>query len=131
MGIGAAITGTGSQMTIIAVGFDIYDRTASTFAVSLVGVFALAPMIIFGLYGGAFSDRFDRRRVALIAACVAWGSTAAIAIDSWMGVPDPVPLSVFVAFSSVVAIMVKFAPQTRVPAGCASSGDRKPVRWGT
>lgn len=115
MWAGAAITGIGSQMTIVAVGLDIYDRTASTLAVSLVAAFALAPMIIFGLYGGALADRFDRRRVALIAAVGAWGSTAAIAVYSWLGVPDIAPLYVFITINSVAAVMVQVARSAMVP----------------
>jgi len=115
MWAGAAITGIGSQMTIVAVGLDIYDRTASTLAVSLVAAFALGPMIIFGLYGGALADRFDRRRVALISAGAAWGSTAAIAIYSWMGVPELWPLYAFITINSVAAVMVQVARQTMIP----------------
>jgi len=115
MWAGAAITGIGSQMTIVAVGLDIYDRTASTLAVSLVAAFALGPMIIFGLYGGALADRFDRRRVALIAAYAAWGSTAAIAVYSWLGVPDIWPLYAFITVNSVAAVMVQVARQAMIP----------------
>jgi MFS family permease len=115
MWAGAAITGIGSQMTIVAVGLDIYDRTASTLAVSLVAAFALGPMIIFGLYGGALADRFDRRTVALVAAIAAWASTAAIALYSWMGVPDIWPLYVFITLNSVAAVMVQVARSAMVP----------------
>lgn len=115
MWAGAAITGIGSQMTIVAVGLDIYDRTESTLAVSLVAAFALGPMIIFGLYGGALADRFDRRRVALVAAIAAWSSTAAIAVYSWLGVPDIWPLYAFITVNSVAAVMVQVARQAMVP----------------
>jgi hypothetical protein len=33
-------------MTVVAVGVQVYSLTHSTFAVSLVGVFALGPMIL-------------------------------------------------------------------------------------
>ena len=115
MWAGAAVTGIGSQMTIVAVGLDIYDRTASTLAVSLVAAFALGPMIIFGLYGGALADRFDRRMVALVAAIAAWVSTAAIALYSWLGVPDIWPLYVFITVNSVAAVMVQVARSAMVP----------------
>lgn len=113
--VGTAVTGIGSQMTIVAVGLDIYERTASTLAVSLVAAFALVPMVVFGLYGGALADRFDRRRVALVAASVAWGSTAAIALYSWLGIPDIAPLYVFITLNSVAAIMVQVARSAMVP----------------
>ena len=52
-------------MTIVAVGLHIFDLTHSTLAVALVALFALVPMIVFGLYGGVLADAFDRRTVAL------------------------------------------------------------------
>src|SRR3954451_2241826 len=69
--LGGAISGIGGQMTIVAVGLHIYDLTGSTLAVSLVALFALGPMIVFGLYGGVLADAFDRRLVALVTAIVA------------------------------------------------------------
>ena len=114
MWAGAAITGIGSQMTIVAVGLDIYDRTASTLAVSLVAAFALIPMVVFGLYGGVLADSFDRRKVALLSAVVAWGSTAAIAIYSWLGVPEIWPLYLLITLNTVAATMVAVARQAMV-----------------
>ncbi len=51
------------------------ELTNSYVAVGLLGVVGIAPLIIFGLYGGALADAFDRRRMAIItelglAACV-------------------------------------------------------------
>jgi MFS family permease len=114
MWAGAAITGIGSQMTIVAVGLDIYDRTASTLAVSLVAAFALVPMIVFGLYGGILADSFDRRRVALLAAIVAWGSTAAIAVYSWAGSTEIWPLYLLITLNTIAATMVAVARHAMV-----------------
>ncbi|WP_370558446.1 hypothetical protein [Leifsonia xyli] len=50
--LGGAIAGVGGQMTIVAVGLHIYELTHSTLAVSLIALFALLTMIVFGLYGG-------------------------------------------------------------------------------
>jgi hypothetical protein len=77
------------RSTIVAVGLHIYAITGSTFAVSLVGAFALLPMIVFGLYGGMLADAFDRRLVLLVAAVVAWGSTITLAALAWTGVDTP------------------------------------------
>ena len=66
--IGAAISGIGAQLTIVAVGLQLYDITASTFAVALVGGISLLPMVIAGLWGGVLADAFDRRLVLIISA---------------------------------------------------------------
>ncbi len=71
-------------MTVVAVGLQIYEITASTFAVGLVGGIALLPMIVAGLWGGVLADVFDRRRLLIISSLVAWFSTLAlVALAAW------------------------------------------------
>ncbi len=115
MWIGAAITGIGGQMTIVAVGLHIYDLTASTFAVALLGLVALGPMILSGLYGGALADTFDRRRVALLSAIVAWASTAVIALLAWLDVQEVWPLYLLSTLNAVSSTLVGVARQAIVP----------------
>ncbi|MFM6973879.1 MAG: MFS transporter, partial [Agromyces sp.] len=50
--IGQALTGIGAQLTIVAVGLQIFDITQDTLAVGLVGGIALIPMLIAGPWGG-------------------------------------------------------------------------------
>lgn len=80
---GSAITSIGGTMTLVAVGLHIFELTGSTFAVAMVGVIALVPMIVFGLYGGMLADTFDRRRLALVAALLGWFSTLGLAVLAW------------------------------------------------
>ncbi|WAB82930.1 MFS transporter [Microcella daejeonensis] len=120
MWIGATVTGIGSQMTIIAVGLDIYARTSSTLAVSLVAAFALVPMVVFGLYGGVLADSFDRRKVALLSAIVAWVSTVALAGYAWvsalgLGAQELWPLYLLITLNTVASTMVGVARQAMVP----------------
>lgn len=80
--IGGAISGIGAQLTIVAVGLQIFDMTQSTLAVGLVGGIALVPMIIAGLWGGVLADAFDRRKVLIVSSLVAWCSTIALLVLS-------------------------------------------------
>ena len=43
-------------MTNVAVAIQVYALTGSSFYVGLVGLFALVPLVAFGLYGGAIAD---------------------------------------------------------------------------
>ena len=86
--VGNTVSGIGTQLTLVAVGLEVYDITRSTFAVALVGVVSLVPMIVAGLWGGMLADAFDRRKVALVAAVFAWLSTAAIALHAWLGLHE-------------------------------------------
>lgn len=115
MWAGASITGIGNQMTILAVGLQIYDITESTLAVSFVGLFALVPMIIAGFYGGALADAFDRRSVAIIAAIAAWGSTAAIATLAWLEVQTIWPLYLLITLNTVASTMEGIARSAIIP----------------
>ena len=112
---GNAISGIGSQMTVVAVGLHIYDITGSTFAVSLVGAFALLPMIVAGLYGGMLADAFDRRRVAFLAAVFAWISTIALAAIAFAGVETVWPFYLLTTVNAVAATIVGTVRASIVP----------------
>ena len=82
--IGQLLTGIGTQLTIVAVGLQIFDITGDTLAVGLVGGIALIPMLIAGPWGGMLADAFDRRTVLLAALSVSWLSTLGlVALSSW------------------------------------------------
>jgi MFS family permease len=59
----------GANLTIFAVPVQIYVLTANSAYVGLAGVFALVPLIVFGLFGGAWADAMDRRTLLIIASC--------------------------------------------------------------
>lgn len=85
--VGGLISGIGTFVSAVAVGLQIYDMTQSTFMVGLVGGVALVPMIIAGLWGGVLADVFDRRRVLIISALVAWASVLGlVALSIWEAV---------------------------------------------
>ncbi|MEU8134380.1 MFS transporter [Streptodolium elevatio] len=64
---GGTVSMLGQQMTSLAVAVQVYNLTGSNFSVGLVGLFSLAPLIVFGLLGGAIADSMDRRKLGLIA----------------------------------------------------------------
>lgn len=51
----------------IALGWEIYDRTRSAFALGLVGLVQVAPVVGLALVTGPIVDRHDRRRLASLA----------------------------------------------------------------
>lgn len=53
----------GSMITYIAIPFQIKNMTHSYIAVGLSGAIELAPLIIFGLYGGLLADALDRKKM--------------------------------------------------------------------
>jgi MFS family permease len=83
MWIGSTLAGLGGQLTVVAIMLHMYDLTGSTFAVAMIAVAGLVPMIIAGLYGGMLADAFDRRIIALIAATLNLASTVLLAVLAW------------------------------------------------
>ena len=60
------VTVIGAQLTVVAVPAQIYAQTGSSAYVGLTGVFGLVPLVVFGLYGGALADVFDRRTILMV-----------------------------------------------------------------
>ncbi len=60
------VTVIGAQLTVVAVPAQIYADTGSSAYVGLTGVFGLVPLVVFGLYGGALADVFDRRTMLVV-----------------------------------------------------------------
>lgn len=83
MWIGSTLAGLGGQLTIVTVMLHVFELTGSTFAVSMIAVAGLLPMVIAGIYGGMLADAFDRRAVALTAAVITLASTALLAALTW------------------------------------------------
>ena len=88
--VSTAIVATGSQFTVVAVPKQIYDLTGSSGFVGLAGAFGLVPLLIFGLWGGALADAFDRRTVILVtnvgvaATSVAFWVQAVVGANVWL-----------------------------------------------
>jgi MFS family permease len=63
---GTGISAIGSQITTVAIPFQLYEETGSTLLVGLLGIAALVPLLIVPIYGGAVADAVDRRRLLLL-----------------------------------------------------------------
>jgi MFS family permease len=79
------VTVVGAQLTVVAVPAQIYAETGSSAYVGLTGVFGLVPLVIFGLYGGALADVFDRRSILLVTTIGLIGTSALFWLQAWAG----------------------------------------------
>lgn len=100
---GMALSAVGTQLTLVAVSLQVYSLTESSLSVGLLGLFALVPLVVAGLYGGAIADAHDRRKVALVSGFFLWGSTMAIAAQAWAGIESVWLLYALVAVHSGAA----------------------------
>jgi MFS family permease len=80
---GLGLANMGTMVTATAVGLEVYDLTQSSASVGLLGAFSLVPVVAFGLYGGAWADAHDRRRISLIASTILWLTTIGIMLQAF------------------------------------------------
>ncbi|WP_240044498.1 MFS transporter, partial [Nocardioides albidus] len=79
------VTVVGAQLTVVAVPAQIYADTGSSAYVGLTGVFGLVPLVVFGLWGGALADHFDRRTMLLVTTCGLIGTAALFWVQAALG----------------------------------------------
>jgi MFS family permease len=92
---GVGISAIGSQVTTVAIPFQLYDETRSTLLVGMLGLAALVPLLIVPIYGGAVADAVDRRRLLLLSDVAQLLVTGGLLINALL--PNPSVWFLFVA----------------------------------
>ncbi len=72
----------GGMVSYVALPYQLHQLTGSNFAVGALGIVELAPLVVFGLYGGALADHVDRRLMLVVTGGAQVLLTAAIALSS-------------------------------------------------
>ncbi|WP_278314580.1 MFS transporter [Lolliginicoccus levis] len=122
------ITVIGAQLSIVAVPVQIYQITQNSAYVGLAGIFALVPLVIFGLWGGALADVMDRRLLMILATsglvltAVAFWAQAAAGLDNvWLILSLLALQQAFFAINQPTraAIIPRLLPGNQLPAANA------------
>jgi MFS family permease len=92
---GTGISAIGSQITAVAIPFQLYELTGSTLLVGLLGIAALVPLLVVPLYGGAVADAVDRRRMLLLSDLGLMVVTGGLLVNALL--PNPSVWFLFVA----------------------------------
>lgn len=123
--IASIVTMVGAQLTVVSVPAQIYDVTGSSAYVGLTGLFGLVPLVVFGLWGGALADHFDRRTMMIVTTVGLIGTSALFWVQAALGNTNVwVLLGLFAvqqAFFAVnsptrQAILPKLLPADQLPA---------------
>lgn len=88
---------TGTSFTFVAFPVLIYDLTRSPLLTAIVAAFQALPYLLFGLPAGALADRFDRKRVMVLADLANAVALISVPVASWSGLLT-VPHVLLVAF---------------------------------
>jgi MFS family permease len=84
---GQLIASLGSQLTVVAVGYQTYRLTSSTAMVGLVSLGQLVPLLAGSLLGGPLVDAWDRRRVLLCTQVLLAAGCAGLAVNAALAHP--------------------------------------------
>src|SRR5437870_4415684 len=74
----------GSMVTYVAVPYQVFDLTHSSFNVGMLGAAQLVPLLLFALWGGAYADAMDRRKLLVVSEIVMTAGSLALAINGMM-----------------------------------------------
>jgi len=84
--LGSCIASLGEQMLRLALGWQLYERTHSAFLLGMVGLVQLFPALVLSLYAGQVADRFNRKRIVMMAQGVAAVAAMGLAaLSYWRG----------------------------------------------
>ena len=79
---GQLIASLGSQLTVVAVGYQTYRLTGSTAMVGLVSLGQLVPLLAGSLLGGPLVDAWDRRKVLMATQVLLAAGATGLAVNS-------------------------------------------------
>ena len=82
---GQLVSLLGTQLTAVAVPFQVYRLTGSSLDVGLVSLAQLVPLVVCSLYGGSVIDAVDRRRLLLVVETLMAASSAGLALNADAG----------------------------------------------
>ena len=98
--VGQLISFVGTQLTVVAVPYQVFQLTGSSLQVGLVSLAQLGPLIIGSLIGGAAADSVDRRKLLLWMQVVMAVTTAGLALNAMLDKPRVWPIYVLTALSA-------------------------------
>jgi MFS family permease len=90
-----------TQIVSVAVGWQIYDLTRNPLDLGIVGIVQFLPSLLLVLVTGAASDRFGRRLIMGLSACVEALCALAILWLSFRGLEGPGPIFAVLAVFGV------------------------------
>jgi MFS family permease len=99
---GQLVSAFGSFLTIVALPVQIYELTKSSAMVGLLGTVQIVPLAATALWGGAYADSLDRRKLLMSAEVLLLLASIALFANSLRAHPSVALLFLIAAFASAV-----------------------------
>jgi MFS family permease len=112
---GQLISFLGSQLTVVAVPYEVFVLTKSSLAVGLVSLAQLGPLIVGSLIGGAIVDSRDRRALMMRMQLVLASMSVGLALNAMRDKPSLWPLYVLTAIAAAFSGVDRPARSAIIP----------------
>lgn len=119
------------QVAAVAVGWQVYALTHSTFALGMVGLVQFLPMLLLTLVVGHVADRFNRKTIISICQAVEGSTLGLLAVSSYLHRLHP--FGIYFAVAAIGAARAFESPSTQalVPGLVADANVPQAIAWST
>src|SRR6516162_4430805 len=80
--IGRFVASLGQQMLVVAIDWELYQRTHSALPLAFVGLSLMIPMILCTIPAGHFADTFNRKKIILTTTLVLSAASIGLTLAS-------------------------------------------------
>jgi MFS family permease len=84
---GRFVASLGQQMLVVAIDWELYQRTHSALPLAFVGLSLMIPMILCTIPAGHFADVFNRKKIILITTLIIAIASIALTLTSYFSAP--------------------------------------------
>ncbi len=110
------VSSTGTQIQRVGVAWQIFEMSRDPLALGVLGLCRFAPILVFGIAGGVFADRYDRRRTLLISQIALLACSAVFAAMTAAGVASLAAIYALTIVASIFAAVAGPTRQALIPA---------------
>lgn len=113
---GQILSMVGTRMQAAALLWHVYQLTGSEYALGLIGLARVVPLVLFALVGGVVADVLDRRRLMLVCQWIMAVLAAGLGVWSLLGLEVVWPIYLVAGLNAGVTAFENPARQSLIPA---------------
>ena len=114
--VGQLVSTFGTQLTVVAIPFQVYAETHSSFQVGAISLAQFVPLVLGSLIGGSVGDAVDRRKLLVVSSCALALASGALALNALAAHPSILALYLISAVAAGLAGFANPARNSVVPA---------------
>jgi MFS family permease len=85
--IGRFVASLGQQMLVVAIDWELYERTGSALPLAFVGLTQMLPMFLFTLPAGHLADTHDRKKIIFVSTLILSVASVGLTLSSLLTAP--------------------------------------------